>query len=186
MLCRQHAASAGCRISVSLNKTELNESSSTCASSACVHSCAWHLRRQQDGPNNGHDMWTGRLVLTQVHGGDGSKHAHLQGMVQAGGVVASVFHARFALFEVLQRLHGGRPTEALLLGCLLLGAALGCAPVALLQYSQAQGAWRALVLTAALGMLLVMLRPPLPTKVCPCPDGRLRPPLAGRACNLLG
>lgn len=85
--------------------------------------------------------------------------------MQAGGVIASVFHARFALFEVLQRLHGGRPTEALLLGCLLLGVALGCAPILLLQYSQAQSARRALVLTAALGMLLVMLRPPLPTKV---------------------
>ena len=94
----------------------------------------------------------------------------MQGMVQAGGVIASVFHVRFALFEVLQRLHGGRPTEALLLGCLLLGAAAGCAPIALLQYGQAQGARRALALTAALGMLLVMLRPPLPTKVRCCPD----------------
>lgn len=88
-----------------------------------------------------------------------------QGMVQAGGVVAAIFHARFALFEVLQQLNGGRPTEALLLGCLLLGVALGCAPIMLLQYSQVQPARRVLVLTAALGMLLVMLRPPLPTKV---------------------
>ena len=95
----------------------------------------------------------------------------MQGLVQAGGVIASVFHARLALFEVLQRLHGGRPTEALLLGCLLLGVALGCAPIALLQYGQAQGARRALVLTAALGTLLVMLRPPLPTKVPLCLAG---------------
>ncbi len=91
----------------------------------------------------------------------------MQGLVQAGGVAASVFHARFALFEVLQRLNGGRPTEALLLGCLLLGAAIGCMPLVLLQHSQSQLARRALVLTAALGMLLVMLRPPLPAKVCP-------------------
>ncbi|CAK0743676.1 hypothetical protein CVIRNUC_001488 [Coccomyxa viridis] len=103
-----------------------------------------------------------------------------QGMVQAGGVIASVFHARFALFEVLQRLHGGRPTEALLLGCLLLGAAAGCAPIALLQYGQAQGARRALALTAALGMLLVMLRPPLPTK-----GGAGCPPLPFGLCPRL-
>ena len=89
----------------------------------------------------------------------------VQGLVQAGGVAASVFHARFALFEVLQRLNGGRPTEALLLGCLLVGVGLGCAPIVHLQYSQSQLARRALVLTGALGMLLMMLRPPLPTKV---------------------
>lgn len=89
----------------------------------------------------------------------------MQGLVQAGGVVAAVFHARFALFEVLHLLNGGRPTEAVLLGCLLLGVALGCAPILVLQYSQAQLGYRALMLTAALGMLLMMLRPPLPTKV---------------------
>ena len=88
-----------------------------------------------------------------------------QGLVQAGGVAASVFHARFALFEVLQRLNGGRPTGALLLGCLLLGAGIGCMPLVLLQHSQSHLARRALVLTAALGTLLVMLRPPLPIQV---------------------
>ena len=46
----------------------------------------------------------------------------LQGLVQAAGVAVSVLHARYALFEVLQRVMGGRPTEAVLLGCLLLGA----------------------------------------------------------------
>lgn len=86
--------------------------------------------------------------------------------MQAGGVAASVFHARFALYEVLQRLNGGRPTEALLLGCLLLGAGIGCMPLVLLQHSQSQLARRALLLVVALGMSLVMLRPPLPTKVC--------------------
>ena len=95
-----------------------------------------------------------------------TKLCNMQGLVQAGGVAASVFHARFALFEVLQRLNGGRPTEALLLGCLLLGAGIGCMPLVLLQHSQSQLARRALVLVAALGMLLVMLRPPLPAKVC--------------------
>ncbi len=95
-----------------------------------------------------------------------SKHCGLQGLVQAAGVAAAVFHARFALFEVLQRLNGGRPTEALLLGCLLLGAGIGCMPLVLLQHSQSQLARRSLVLTAALGMLLVMLRPPLPARVC--------------------
>ena len=45
----------------------------------------------------------------------------LQGLVQTAGVAVSVLHARYALFEVLQRVMGGRPTEAVLLGCLLLG-----------------------------------------------------------------
>ncbi len=98
--------------------------------------------------------------------------------MQAGGVVASVFHARFALFEVLHQVNGGRPTEAVLLGCLLLGVALGCAPILVLQYSQAQLGRRALVLTTALGMLLVMLRPPIPTKV-----RLLRSPLCLIACK---
>ena len=102
----------------------------------------------------------------------------MQGLVQAGGVVASVFHARFALFEVLHLLNGGRPTEAVLLGCLLLGVALGCSPILVLQYSQAQLGRRALVLTAALGMLLMMLRPPLPTKV-----RLLRYPFYSLACR---
>ena len=102
----------------------------------------------------------------------------MQGLVQAGGVVAAVLHARFALFEVLHLLNGGRPTEAVLLGCLLLGVALGCAPILVLQYSQAQLGCRALVLTAALGMLLVMLRPPLPTKV-----RLLRCPFCSFACK---
>ncbi len=89
----------------------------------------------------------------------------MQGLVQAAGVALAVLHARFGLFEVLQRVMGGRPTEAVLLGCLLLGVAAGCAPIVACQYSTSQRARRSLAFLAAAGALLVMLRPPLPTKV---------------------
>ncbi len=36
---------------------------------------------------------------------------YMQGLVQAAGVALAVLHARYALFEILQRAIGGRPTE---------------------------------------------------------------------------
>ena len=99
-----------------------------------------------------------------------------QGVVQAAGVCLAVLHARFALFEVLQRLMGGRPTEAVLAGCLLLGAAAGCAPILACQFPYSVRARRWLAIVAAAGALLVLLRPPLPTQVCLqffCAGGRL-------------
>ncbi len=56
--------------------------------------------------------------------------------------------------------------QAVLLGCLLLGVAAGCAPILAFQYSDSVRARRWLAFLAAAGALLVMLRPPLPTKVC--------------------
>ena len=93
--------------------------------------------------------------------------ARPQGLVQALGVALAVLHARFALFEVLQRLAGGRPTEAVLVGCLLLGVAAGCTPIVACQHPTSQRARRWLALLAAAGALLVLLRPPLPFKVVP-------------------
>ena len=97
----------------------------------------------------------------------------LQGLVQALGVALAVLHARFAVFEVLQRLAGGRPTEAVLVGCLLLGVAAGCAPVVACQHPTSQRAQRWLALLAATGALLVLLRPPLPFKVLTEPSSGL-------------
>jgi hypothetical protein len=77
----------------------------------------------------------------------------------------AVLHARFALFEILQRVNGGRPTEAVLAGCLLLGAAAGCAPILACQYPHSLRGRRWLAIVAAAGALLVLLRPPLPTQV---------------------
>lgn len=88
----------------------------------------------------------------------------VQGLVQAASVCLAVLHARFALFEILQRVNGGRPTEAVLAGCLLLGAAAGCAPIVACQYPHSQRGRRWLAILAAAGALLVLLRPPLPTQ----------------------
>lgn len=96
---------------------------------------------------------------------DSSYRMRAQGLVQAAGVALAVLHARYALFEILQRAIGGRPTEAVLLGCLLLGVAAGCAPIVAFQYSDSVRARRWMAFLAAAGALLVMLRPPLPTKV---------------------
>ena len=93
-----------------------------------------------------------------------------QGLLQAGVVVAAVLHARLALFDVLRAALGGRPSEAVLLGALVLACAGGCAPIAAVQFPAAAGARRALALAAAAGALLLLLRPPLPAQggwACP-------------------
>lgn len=108
-----------------------------------------------------------------------------QGLVQALGVALAVLHARFALFEVLQRLAGGRPTEAVLVGCLVLGVAAGCAPIVACQHASSHRARRWLALLAAAGALLVLLRPPLPFKVLIQPSpGELDSPTACQKCCL--
>ena len=80
-------------------------------------------------------------------------------------MVASVLNARMALYGVLHAALGGRPPEAVLLGALLLAAALGCAPIVARQFPDAAGARRALALGASAAALMLLLRPPMPAQV---------------------
>lgn len=101
------------------------------------------------------------------------EHAHsarvtpAQGVAMALLVLLTVALSRFAIFDVVRWAVEGRPSESLLLGLLLLTAALGCAPLARLLFPGAAGAQRALVMGITGGLLLVLLRPPLPIKVPP-------------------
>lgn len=87
-----------------------------------------------------------------------------QGIGLAAAVVFSVIAARFAVFDILQFLLNRRPSEALAFGVLVLCSAAGCLPLVMRYYSGSAGAKRALVLAITLGMLLVLLRPPLPLR----------------------
>ena len=91
-----------------------------------------------------------------------------QGILQVSLVVAAVLHARFAIYDLLQVGGGGvRPSEAVLAGTLLLGCAGGCIPLVRRHYAATIGPRRAVALVAAAGLLLALLRPPLPSWVCP-------------------
>lgn len=80
-------------------------------------------------------------------------------------IVVAVLIARFALFDVLMYVYGGRPPEGVLLGVLILAMASGCIPLVSRHLSHSQPAKRAVTLAVAAGALLVLLRPPLPVTV---------------------
>ncbi|KAK9824524.1 hypothetical protein WJX72_011089 [[Myrmecia] bisecta] len=87
-----------------------------------------------------------------------------QGLAHAGSVIAAVGHARFAVFDIMQWVGAQRPSEGLMAGSLVLVATGGCIPLVSRQYQHSQAVKRALALCVAAGMLLVLLRPPLPIK----------------------
>lgn len=103
------------------------------------------------------------------------EHGHLaartrvtpaQGIAMAVLVLLTVALSRFAIFDVVRWAVEGRPSESLLLGLLLLTAALGCAPLVRLLFPGAAGPQRMLVVGITGGLLLVLLRPPLPIQAC--------------------
>lgn len=85
-----------------------------------------------------------------------------QGLALAAAVGLSVVAARFAIFDMLRLFLNRRPSEALAAGSLLLAGAAGCTPLVSRYYPASSQAKRALLLTAVAGMLLALLRPPLP------------------------
>jgi hypothetical protein len=85
-----------------------------------------------------------------------------QGAGLATAVVFAIIAARYAIYDILHMVLNRRPSEALATGALLLAASLGCIPLVSRYYKGLQQAKRALLLTAAAGLLLMLLRPPLP------------------------
>jgi len=65
----------------------------------------------------------------------------------------------------LQYVLGGRPEEGVVMGALLLTVAAGNAPLVMRFFAGTPGPPRLLALTAVAGLLLVVVRPPLPMKV---------------------
>ncbi len=60
---------------------------------------------------------------------------------------------------------GGRPEEGLVMGALLAAVAVGSMPLVFKFFNGTPGPPRALALLAASGLLLMILRPPLPLRV---------------------
>jgi hypothetical protein len=86
------------------------------------------------------------------------------GALHALVALALLAAARFALFDaVVWAAEGGRPTEATLLGALLVAAAASLSPLVLRCYAHAPSARRLLASLAVAGALVAHLQPPLPT-----------------------
>lgn len=68
---------------------------------------------------------------------------------------------------IVQFLSGGRPAEGLVTGALLVAIAAGCMPLVFKFFSGTPGPPRLLAMVLAAGLMLMMLRPPLPLKVRP-------------------
>ena len=70
------------------------------------------------------------------------------------------------MVRLQQRFAGdARPSEGLLAGLLVFAAAAGCAPLIAGHYGHSQQAKRAASIAAASGLLIALLRPPLPLRV---------------------
>ncbi|WPT14438.1 hypothetical protein PSENEW3_00000568 [Picochlorum sp. SENEW3] len=87
-----------------------------------------------------------------------------KGLGMAFCVILAVAAARFAIFDALHIVLDRKPSEALAAGSLLLAIAVGLLPMINAYYAQYEGPRRAAVLIGSFGLLLILLRPPLPIK----------------------
>ena len=85
-----------------------------------------------------------------------------QGVAHAALIVAAVLYARFVVFDVLQVILGRRPSEGLLLGSLLILSSCACVPLVRTHFPLSQGARRTLISALAAGLVIALVRPPLP------------------------
>lgn len=67
--------------------------------------------------------------------------------------------------NLVQYVLGGRPEEGVVMGALLLAMAAGNAPLVMRFFAGTPGPPRLLALVATAGVLLMVVRPPLPLKV---------------------
>ena len=79
---------------------------------------------------------------------------------------AALASARLVLFDLLLLFLGYPPSAGLLAGASLVALALAQLPLLQQRYPHSQSARRAVAAMAAFGVLLALLRPPLPEKVC--------------------
>lgn len=74
-------------------------------------------------------------------------------------------YARMVLYDELLLLLGYPPSAGALTGALIIALALAQLPLVQQRYPHSQSAKRLLASVAALGLLLAILKPPLPAKV---------------------
>ena len=77
-------------------------------------------------------------------------------------IVSAVITARYAIFDVLHIVLNRRPSEALALGSLLIIVGIGSIPLVLRYCKSNSRARRLVFLVTSLGLMLSILRPPLP------------------------
>lgn len=105
------------------------------------------------------------LLLYKETGGRHARAQPWQVALHVLFIVVAVLLARFALFDLLVHVYGGRPPEGVALGVLVLAMAGGCVPLVARHLSHSQPAKRAISLAVAAGALLCLLQPPLPLTV---------------------
>lgn len=91
-----------------------------------------------------------------------SKMKRWQGHAHACVIAISAWFCRETIFEALQWWNGMPPSDGLLLGSYILLTGIACIPIIALHFSHSQQAKRFLVLVVALGLLLIILQPPIP------------------------
>ena len=79
---------------------------------------------------------------------------------------AALISARLVVFDVLLLALGYPPSAGLLLGASLVALALAQIPLLQHRYPNSQSARRLMAAMATFELLLALLRPPLPEKVC--------------------
>lgn len=98
---------------------------------------------------------------------------------------AALASAHLVLFDVLMLVLGYPPGAGLLAGATLMALALAQIPLLQQRYPHSQSARRAMAAVATFGVLLAVLRPPLPEKVhiscCTCINWRR----SRTTCNIL-
>ncbi|KAF5196502.1 no exine formation [Thalictrum thalictroides] len=101
------------------------------------------------------------LLLYKEKSKVASKMKAWQGYAHAGVIAISTWFCRETVFEVLQWWLGKPPSDGLLLGSCIVLMGLACIPIVALHFSHVQPAKRCLVLVMAMGLLFVLLQPPI-------------------------
>ena len=79
--------------------------------------------------------------------------------------ISALVYARMVLYDELQLLLGYPPHAGVLMGALIVALALAQLPLLQQRYPHSQSAKRLVACLAAVGLLLAILKPPLPDKV---------------------
>ncbi|KAF9619043.1 hypothetical protein IFM89_004401 [Coptis chinensis] len=101
------------------------------------------------------------LLLYKDRAKTASKMKAWQGYTHAAVITLSTWFCRETVFEVLQWWYGKPPSDGLLLGFFIILSGLACIPIVALHFSHVQSAKRCLVLVVAMGLLFILLQPPI-------------------------
>lgn len=102
------------------------------------------------------------LLLYKDKSRTASKMKVWQGYAHASVVALAIWFCRETIFEALQWWNGRPPSDGLLLGFCIILTGLACVPIVALHFSHVLPAKRFLVLVVAMGILFVLMQPPIP------------------------